>query len=124
MLEPARYESVATPGETPGHRPETDGFVLGVLHMEATAKRWISLPGSSIPPGIEVYIAANGKDLVALRSGSAQGPIRDAAGPPAEPPAGGTLASEEFEVANANFTVVYVATAGYLANLLEAGSLS
>ena len=89
VLEPARYESVATHlAKRPADQPEPDGFVLGVLGMEAIAKRWLGLPAPNIPPGIEVYIAANGKDLAALRSGSPPGPIRDAAVRAAEPPAG------------------------------------
>ncbi len=76
VLEPARYESVATHlAKRPTDQPETDGFVLGVLRMEAIAKRWLSLPGSNIPHGIDVYISANGKNLVALRTGAPPGPI-------------------------------------------------
>ncbi len=64
VLEPARYESVATHmTKRPADQPEADGFVLGVLRMEPMAKRWLGLPAINIPPGIDVYVSANGKAL-------------------------------------------------------------
>jgi PAS domain S-box-containing protein len=117
VLDPARYESVATQLTTrPADQPEADGFVLGVLRMEPLAKRWLGLPGLDIPPSIDVYISANKRDLAALHTGTPPTPILDAAGavagPPAQPPPGSVVESEEFEVGSANFKVQYIASAG------------
>jgi PAS domain S-box-containing protein len=116
VLELARYESVAgSLLKRPADQPETDGFVLGVLRMDAMAKRWLGGPALNIPPGVDVYISANGKDLASLHTGSPPQPFEGAGelpvSPPRRPPVGGALTSEEFEVAHVNFKIVYVATA-------------
>ena len=121
VLEPARYESVASHmGKRPATQPEANGFVLGVLRMEVMANAWLKLPEFKIPPSIDIYISANGKALASRTKGSPPLPVRgDAAAstsPPTEPPVGGALVSEEFKVGNANFTVVFVAPARYIAD--------
>jgi PAS domain S-box-containing protein len=118
VLERARYESVASQlAKRPADQPEADGFVLGLLSMEALAKRWLSHPAINLPPSIDIYIAANGKGLVFRKEGSPLLPAHGAAAAsaPTEPPLGGALLSENFEVGDANFTVVFVAPARYLA---------
>jgi PAS domain S-box-containing protein len=115
----ARYESTVTHlKKRPDDQPEADGFVLGAFRMETLAKKWLSLPGHNIPSDIDVYIAMNGKDLTALCTGAQPKPIRDATGasasPPTKTPAGGVLGSEEFQVSNATFTVVYAASSRYI----------
>ena len=121
VLEPARYESVAGHmTKRPADQPEADGFVLIVLRMEAMASKWLNLPEFRISPSIDIYISANGKDLVSRTKGSPPLPAHsDAAAStsaPTEPPVGGALVSEEFKVGNANFRVVFVAPARYLAD--------
>jgi PAS domain S-box-containing protein len=121
VLEPARYESVATHmTKRPADQPETDGFVLVVLRMEVMVSKWLKLPELRIPPSIDIYISANGKDLVSRTKGSpplpAHGDAAAATSAPTEPPVGGALVSEEFKVGNANFRVVFVAPARYLAD--------
>jgi PAS domain S-box-containing protein len=115
VMEPARYESVAVqPAKRPADQPETDGFVLGVLRVERLATRWLNLP-----PGIDLYISVNGRALAAIHTGSAPVPVAGAAASstsvPTEPPVGGELVSQKFEVGNASFTVVFVAPAHYIA---------
>ncbi len=119
VLEPARYESVASHIATrPADQPEADGFVLTVFRVEAMVDKWLKLPDVNIPLGIDVYLSANGKVLASLHSGSPPRPIQAAgelpASPPAKVPVGCTLTSDEFEIANMNFKVQYMATAPYL----------
>ncbi len=120
VLEPARYESIASQlTKRPADQPETDGFVLGLLRMESLAKRWLSHPALNLPPSIDLYISANGKGLAFRKEGSPLLPAHDAASAsaPAQPPVGGALVSEKFEVGDANFTVVFVAPAHRLTEL-------
>jgi PAS domain S-box-containing protein len=119
VVEPAQYESIASQLVIRrADQPEADGFVLGILHMKTLAKRWLALPAIRVPPGIDVYISANGKALASLHSGSTPLLIEDdaelPASPPAKAPVGGALASRDFEVADMSFKAVYVATAPYL----------
>jgi PAS domain S-box-containing protein len=121
VVEPARYESVASKiAKRPADQPETEGFVLGVLRMEAIGLKWLSLPGLNLPPGIDVYISADGKSLASLRTGSPPRPLQDTDASstiaPAEPPIGGALASEAIEVGGTSFKLVYVAPAHYIAD--------
>jgi len=121
VVEPARYESIASQmAQRPADQPETNGFVLGVLRMEALGIKWLGLPGLNLPPGIDVYISANGRGLASLRTGSPpqplQGPAASPTSAPAEPPIGGALTSEAIEVGNTSFKLVYVAPASYIAS--------
>jgi PAS domain S-box-containing protein len=115
VLEPARYESVASQmTKRPADQPETDGFVLGVIRMERIAKRWLNLP-----PGVDVYISANGKALGALHMRSTPSPVQGPAASinaPTEPPVGGALVPQTFEIGNVTVAQAYVATARYLAD--------
>ncbi len=123
VLEPAQYESVASHlTKRPDDQPMADGLVMGVLNMEAIAKRWLSHPAINMPPCIDIYIAANGKALVSRTNESPPVSVRGAAAAssaPTNPPVGGALASDDFEVSNANLTAVFVAPAAYVA---ECGS--
>ena len=120
VLEPTQYESVATQiTKRPADQPEADGFVLTVIRMEVMANKWLKLAEFNIPHDIDIYISANGKALASRHGGASrglfQGDSASSTGAPTEPPVDGAMASEKFEVANANFTVVYVVTANYLA---------
>ncbi len=120
MLEPARYESVASQlTKRPDDQPETDGFVLTVFRMEAMANKWLSLPEFKIPPAIEIYISANEKALASRQGGTSPLPFRGATAAltsaPAESPLGGVRVREKFVVGDTNFAVVFVAPARYIA---------
>jgi PAS domain S-box-containing protein len=91
--------------------------------MEVMANKWLKLPEFNIPPGIGIYIAADGKPLAYRHEGASPLPFQGAAtsssSVPTEPPVGGVLVSQKFEIGNATFTVVFVASARYIA---ECGS--